>query len=312
MPHAALRRSRLPLRHAPSSPCVASRGGNPASAQQDRPERAEDQERPERDIRPPADPPEHEQHARARARPAISPASSPAVPESSPSISPTPTSSFTSPIPNAPAPNGIDSRYSTAGTTTATSDRGDQPAADQRVLAGHVEEQGERDDRQRQVIGQQPLVEVHREAPRRGDANHAPNSARATTGASAEPQRQQRRTRTRRSAPRRRFASRSVGRPAFLLVVLRPAGRDPVGDDAPSTSPATPRSAATRGSASGARVASAALWPPASASSTSVAWRHAGRAARRVRHRPCGSSPSRRCRGGPTAWSRTRAGRCRS
>src|SRR6185436_4436278 len=47
----------------------------------------------------------------ASTRPAASnPASSPPGNRNNPTISPTPTSSFTSPIPNAPAPNGIDSR----------------------------------------------------------------------------------------------------------------------------------------------------------------------------------------------------------
>ena len=57
---------------------------------------------------------------------AKSPETSPVSARIAPLINPTPTSNLTSPSPNAPAPNGIDSTYSTSGTTVATAIAGDR------------------------------------------------------------------------------------------------------------------------------------------------------------------------------------------
>ena len=131
-----------------------------------------------------------------------------------PSISPTPTSSFTSPMPERAGPerdrqqvqHGRDrrSRPAIAGSTAV---------ADERVLPGDVEQQRDRDDRQRQHVGQQPLVEVRREPDderRRTTARTAPSDERGRrrtgVGSSAN-------ANAPIAARRRPSASRSAGRP---------------------------------------------------------------------------------------------------
>ena len=202
-----------------------------------------------------------------------------------PDSSPTPTSSLTSPIPNAPAPNGIDGRYSTAGIPIAAARAAHEILTDQRVQPAQGVDEGDRDDRQRQLVGQHPLVEVRREA---DDERHEPGAEqRRSRAGRPEAQRQEperdgadQRRDTPSASPRdgpagcssscsgQRVANRSAAipsaNPATPSSTAR-TSRSPI-----SSSPIVTRRAPVCGARLAVRVRQSLL-APASASSTSVA-----------------------------------------
>ena len=130
-------------------------------------------------------------------------------------------------MPKAPAPNGSEGRYSSG----RDEDRGEALArhevrADQRVLPAERVDEGDRDDRQGQDVGQQPLVEVRGEP---DDEGHEPAPRRRPSR--ADPTRTRPAAAPRATAPTMAtVAGPPVDRPTgrMLLIVLRPAGREPV------------------------------------------------------------------------------------
>ena len=194
----------------------------------------------------------------------------------------------------------------------------DPASADERVQAADGVDERDRDDRQRQLVGEHPLVEVGREA---DDERHEPRpEQRRGQGIVGEPDRAAARrpppptaTHDQRppvDAPARRSCSSScsgqrVGEPVGARSPSAPAG---------ASEPRRAASSVRQGRGSDRP------GPPCPVSRPGAGERqldergvrHAGRAARRRTGRPCGSRPCRRCRGGPTAPSRTRAGTGRS
>ena len=237
------------------------------------------------------------------------------APGSPPASSPTPTRSFTSPIPNAPAPNGIDGRYRTAGMATAAR-IGRQQVRRRPAGSAPLErvDQRDRDDRQGQDVRQQPLVEVGREP----DDQRRRTTPRTATKASGSP-------------PNRSGSSPKRDGPDAARTTRRPPVDRGGRADAPRRAPASASRTGRRRAPGRARAAEqpgerlqrvgGASRPcrrsvsrprrrPGPARRASRARRRSRRAARTAS--PCGSRPCRRCRGGPTARSRTRAGTARS
>ena len=152
------------------------------------------------------------------------------APRLPPASSPTPTSSFTSPIPNAPAPNGIDGRYRTAGMSDRGQDGrhelGRRPAGWRRSarrpaatgMTGRVRTSGS--SRWSRSVAS-PMTSVDEPRP---EQPRASGSAPNRSGSSPKRQR-----------PDERDRPPSASRPPagrVLLVVLRPAGREAVGGEA--------------------------------------------------------------------------------
>jgi hypothetical protein len=227
---------------------------------EDPPQGAEDQERPERDVRPPADPARDEQHAEHEPggeQPGQDPADRPRQPEHQPD----PDQQL-----HVAHPEGALPERDREQVQRGRQDHGDQEgqqqrAADERVVPGEVEDDRNRDDRERQLVREKPLIQVDREP---GDQTREPEAEddlgddRDVGG--AEPERQEReRERPDRGRRDRPPADRPPG--DELLVVLRPADCDPIGDDAEDRPGEREREDEW-----------VQALAPASASSTSVAW----------------------------------------
>ena len=103
-----------------------------------------------------------------------------------PASRPTETSSLRSPWPIAPAPNGIDTQEQDPGHDDREHDRERQLVErDQRVEAGDVEHQRDGDRGQRELVGQQPLVEVRGQQQDEGDRVGAEDQGRRPAPGSA-------------------------------------------------------------------------------------------------------------------------------
>ena len=132
------------------------------------PKRPDDQERPERDERPQRDPAsdeQHDDHHPGQQRPVDD---GRRTAGRRPASRPTEISSFRSPCPIAPAPNGIDSRKRTPGSGARPRSQRQRSGATSGLSPASVHDERERDRRQREHIRQQPLVEVGGEQQRRG------------------------------------------------------------------------------------------------------------------------------------------------
>ena len=130
---------------------------------------------------------------------------------SPPASSPTPMSSLTSPSPNAPAPNGMDGRYRTAGMASAAATASQDLRSDERVAAADRVDQRDRDDRQGQHVGQQPLVQVGGQADDQRDEPGAED--RHGERVATEPEHEQPEGERADQARRPRSASRRRGPP---------------------------------------------------------------------------------------------------
>ena len=142
-------------------------------------------------------------------------------------------------------------------------DRGQQVPADERVPRRDVEDQRDRDDREGQLVGEQPLVEICREA---DDERREPQSKQGEGQRIASRIEPRPEDRERERAERRDRGRPPAERPAggvlrVVLVVLGPADREPVGGDAEGR-PAEGQQGDEEVQA----------FAPARASSTSVAW----------------------------------------
>ena len=179
---------------------------------------------------------------------------------------------------------------------TAASDGRDQLGADQRVGAAPGVDRRDRDDRQGQQVGQEPLVEVDRET---DDQRDEPGTEQRE-GQRIRPEAQRQEPEPHgpdQGTDCRPPVDRPPGR-HLLLVMFRPAGRETIGRE--------PEDEAGGAQECGERVqvVSRPWRRPARARPGSRVRRRSTRAARTAA--PCGSTRCRRCRGGPTAWSRTR------
>ena len=105
---------------------------------------------------------------------------------------------------------------------------GRSATGDQRVEAGDVDHQHDRDRGQRELVGQQPLVEVRRQQQHQDRRVRPEDQAQDRVG---EPQRERRRSRAPRSTTTT-GVRQSIGADGPVLV-LGPACRDAVGDEAP-------------------------------------------------------------------------------
>ena len=196
----------------------------------------------------------------------------------------------------------------------------DDVRTDQRVAARERVDEGDRDDRQCQEVGQETLVEVRREA---DDERDEPGSEHDEGDrVRAEPDRQE----PEGEGADERDDALSASRPAARAGALRRArasgsrtgrrryrGRSPPLRGRPRADPSVSSSRRVRsGVPRVPRVA--AVSPPRRRRAPA---RRASRGRRRSRPSartaaPCGSRRCPRCRGGPTAWSRTRGGTARS
>ena len=187
---------------APGPRAGAPGGGRRAASgpDEDPPERAEDQERPERHVRPPVDPPRREQHDQHDARRRAGPPASPVSARSEPEHQPDPDQQLHVADPERARPERDRQRgRAPSGTTIATRIAGQRSLPTSGFRPVTSRSSGERDDRQRQLVGQEPLVEIHRE-PDDEVANHGPEQRQGERPAPSNRLPQQRRTRTRRSA----------------------------------------------------------------------------------------------------------------
>jgi hypothetical protein len=202
----------------------------PSDADEDPPERAEDQERPERDERLAADPARRQQHRQhetrgeqARHEPGESPDQAEHQPDPGEQVDVAEAERAGAERDRGEVqPDRDDDR---------DRDRGHEGIPDERIAARDVEQEPERDDREGQLVGQQALVEVDREPDDETREPQPEQDLDDELGVGEPLGEQPERERPDGGARDRPPADGSAGR-LVLEVVLGPANRESIGDDA--------------------------------------------------------------------------------